>query len=153
MHGVSNDGLCHVAISYDVGFIVCPKAWAIFFASKSQSQNGRTQVVHANSNCQQCIRINVQQYTWPTSQYMEITWYYPELPECQEIKRMCKPRISGPFTDFSNGPGNDATLLPPSLPSSHMTPCDWYHTLHEVNIVEGSITQWVHTCSGGSSTG
>ena len=45
------------------------------------------------------------------------------------------------------------TLLPPSLPSSHMTPCDWYHTLHEVNIVEGSITQWVHTCSGGSSTG
>ena len=33
-------------------------------------------------------------YTYLTPQHTEITWYYPEFPECQEIKHMCKQALS-----------------------------------------------------------
>ena len=49
-------------------------------------------------------------YTHKTSRHTEVSRYYPEFPECQEIKRMCKQWIPGPFSDFSNGPGYEASL-------------------------------------------
>ena len=48
-----------------------------------------------------------------TSRHMEVTQYYPEFPECQEIKRMRKQyRYKALFSDLSNGPGNEANWYP-----------------------------------------
>ena len=49
-------------------------------------------------------------YTYLTSRHAEVTRYYPVFPECREIKRMRKQWIPGPRSDFSNGPGDEASL-------------------------------------------
>ena len=45
------------------------------------------------SHYQQCTIKNTAKYMYLMSRNMEVTWYYPEFPECREIKCMHKQWI------------------------------------------------------------
>ena len=73
---------------------------------KSQEgiQNGRIQVLRANSHCQQCTNKCTAVYTYLMSQQMEMAWYYLEFPECWKIKRMHMQTVTTwPFFPILNG--------------------------------------------------
>ena len=43
------------------------------------------------------VQIDIWHCTRTMSRHTEVSRYYPEFPECQEIKRMRKQWIPGPF--------------------------------------------------------
>ena len=87
---------------------------------------------NANTNCQQCTNKCTVQYT-----RTNITAHRNNtiIRNSRNVSTCANSGHQTLFSDFLNGPGNKATLPPPYLPLSHMTPCDWCHTLQEVNIV------------------
>ena len=75
---------------------------AVALPQKSQEgvQHSRTLVLHTNSHYKDCMIKYTANVHVSKSEHVEVTRYYLKLLECQEIKRMHKQWIPGPFFRF-----------------------------------------------------
>ena len=83
------------------------------FASKLQVgvQHGRIQVLHRNNYCHQCAIKCTAIHTFLTSRHMEVTQYYLEFLECQEIAHV-QTVYTRPFSPtFQTGLGTRLICL------------------------------------------
>ena len=78
-------------------------------------QHSRIQALHTN---QQCTIKYTAKYTYLMSRHAEVTRYYSEFPECQEIKCMHNQWMPGPLLRFLNGPGDTQVYC--RYPPHHM---------------------------------